>query len=77
MTRAEFAALPGDDQVDVEITFNHGPQRAAIHHDLRRASIRYVLSRYPAFDSIRIVRANAVPRTADVPAAKPVGAGVQ
>lgn len=56
MTRAEFAALPDAQQLDAEITFDHGPERAAIHHDIRGASVGYVLSRYPAFDSIRIIR---------------------
>ena len=56
MTRAEFTALPGVQHVNAEITFDHGPDRAAIHHDIRDASVRYVLSRYPAFDSIRINR---------------------
>jgi hypothetical protein len=57
MTRAEFAALPGDQHVSAYITFNHGPDRAAIHHDIKDASVRYTLSRYPTFESIRITRA--------------------
>ena len=56
MTRATFAALPGERQVDACITFDHGPDRAAIHHDIKDASVRYILSLYPAFDSIRITR---------------------
>ena len=54
MTRAEFTALPGVQHVNAEITFDHGPDRAAIHHDIRDTSVRHVLSRYPAFDSIRV-----------------------
>jgi hypothetical protein len=54
MTREEFAALPDTQHLDVEITFDHGPQQAVIHHYLRDASVQYVLSRYAAFDSIRI-----------------------
>ena len=56
MTREQFAALPGDQHVDACITFDHGPDRAAIHHEIKNASVRYTLSLYPAFDSIRITR---------------------
>lgn len=56
MTRAEFAALPGEQHVDAYITFDHGADRAAIHHDVEDASVQYTLSLYPAFDSIRITR---------------------
>jgi hypothetical protein len=54
MTREEFAALPDAQDLDIEITFDHGPERATIHHYIRGASVQYVLSRYAAFDSIRI-----------------------
>jgi hypothetical protein len=56
MTRAEFAALPGEQPVDAWIAFDHGPDRAAIHHNVKNAGVRYTLSLYPAFDSIRITR---------------------
>jgi len=56
MTRPEFAALPGAQHVDAYITFDHGADRAAIHHDLKDATVRYTLALYPIFDSIRITR---------------------
>ena len=56
MTCAEFAALPGGQHVDADITFDHGADRAAIHHDVKDATVRYILALYPIFDSIRITR---------------------
>ena len=56
MTRAEFATLPGEQHVDACITFDHGPDRAAIHHGVKDASVRYILSLYPVFDAIRTTR---------------------
>jgi hypothetical protein len=56
MTRGKFAALPGEQRVDACIVFDHGPDRATIHHDVRDKSVRYTLSLYPLFDSIRVTR---------------------
>jgi hypothetical protein len=56
MTREKFAALPGEQRVDACIVFDHGPDRAAIHHEVRNESVRYTLSLYPLFDAIRITR---------------------
>jgi hypothetical protein len=56
MTRAKFAALPGEQHVDACIVFDHGPDRAAIHHDIKDKNVRYTLSLYPVFDSISITR---------------------
>ena len=56
LTHAEFAALAGGLRVDGCIVFDHGPDRAAIHHEIKDKSVRYTLSLYPAFDSIRISR---------------------
>jgi hypothetical protein len=56
MTRAEFAAVPGAQHVEAYITFDHGADRAAIHQDLKNATVRNTLALYPIFDSIRITR---------------------
>ncbi len=56
MTRRQFSALPSGQHVDASVTFDHGSDRAAIHHDVRDASVRYILQLYPAFDSIRVTR---------------------
>ena len=56
MTRAELAALPGEQHMDAYVTFEHGPDRAAIHHGVKDASVRYILMLYPDFASIRITR---------------------
>jgi hypothetical protein len=56
LTRTEFSALAGGLRVDGCIVFDHGPDRAAIHHEIKDKSARYTLSLYPVFDSIRITR---------------------
>ena len=56
LTRAEFAALAGGLHVDARIIFDHGPDRAAIHHYIKDMNVRYTLSLYPVFDSISITR---------------------
>ena len=56
MTRPQFAALAGGQRVDGCIIFDRGPDRAAIHHEVNDKSVRYTLSLYPVFASIRITR---------------------
>lgn len=56
MTRAEFATLPSGDRLEACVTFEHGPDRAAIRHDIRCATVGYILALYPTFDSIEIIR---------------------
>jgi len=50
----EFCSFPCSLRVRGEITFHHGPDRADIHRPVQEASVDYILSSVPAFDSIRI-----------------------
>jgi len=56
MTWKQFASLPRNLDIDGEVTFEHGPARADIHHFIREASVGYILSHWPPFDSIRMCR---------------------
>ncbi len=61
MTNTEFASLPGAQHVDVYITLDYAPGHPTIHHNVRDASVRYVISQYPRFHSITLVRLVTAP----------------
>ena len=51
------STVPGSEhQVEAFLISDHGADRAAIHHDIRRESVRYVLSLYPVFDLVWVKR---------------------
>jgi hypothetical protein len=52
LIRVQFTGPGSEQHMDAFLIFNHGADRAAIHHDIRREGVRYVLSLYPVFDSI-------------------------
>ena len=56
LMRVRFTAPGGGEHVEAFVIFDHCSDRAAIPHDIRRESVRYVLSLYPVFDSIWIKR---------------------
>jgi len=64
LTWKQFGSLPHSLRVRGEIVFSHGPDRADIHHPLRDASVGYILSNTPPFDSIRFCRVAEVPTVA-------------
>jgi len=64
LTWKEFGRLPHSLRVRGEIVFNHGPDRADIHHPLRDASVGYILSNTPPFDFIRFCRVDELPTVA-------------
>lgn len=63
MSRAEFATLPQERHVKACITFEHGADRAAIHHGVDGASVGYTLGRYPQFDSITVFAVMVPPQS--------------
>jgi len=60
LTWKQFGCLPRSLHVRGEVVFKHGPNRADIHHPLREASVGYILSNTPLFDSIRFCRVEEV-----------------
>ena len=60
LTWKQFGCLPRSLRIRGEIIFDHGPDRADIHHPLREGSVGYILSNTPPFDFIRFSRVEEV-----------------
>ena len=52
----DLSSLPRNLHIRGEVIFEHGPDRADIHHPLRDSSVGYILSHTPPFSSVRMCR---------------------